>query len=129
MHSEKISYIAEIYASREDFIPCRNLCIPRRFYVLLKFMHRERISYLAEKSCILRRFHTLLKFTHRENIFMPRKKSCTARKGNRVSQEKCLPIGINCILYFDKRKHQRSMEDDIKRNISTASTLIYVNIK
>ena len=31
MHREKISYLAKIYASREDFIPRRNLRIVRRY--------------------------------------------------------------------------------------------------
>ena len=36
-----------IQASREDFIPRRNLCITRGFHASLKFVHREKISYLA----------------------------------------------------------------------------------
>ena len=41
-HCEKISYLAEIYASREDTIPRQNLYIARRFHTSLKFMHHEK---------------------------------------------------------------------------------------
>ena len=80
MHREKISYLTEIYASREEFIHRRNLHIVRRFHISQKFMHREKISYITEiyasredyiprkNSCITRRFYASLKFTHRERI-------------------------------------------------------------
>ena len=46
MHREKISYLAEIKASPEDFIPLRNICIARRFHPSQKLMHHEKISFV-----------------------------------------------------------------------------------
>ena len=79
MHREKIQFLAKVYISQEDFIPCgiyasledfiprKILCIARRSNPSQNFMHREKIPSLA-------------KLAHRGKIFMPCKQSCTARK-------------------------------------------------
>ena len=91
MHREKISYLAEMYASQEDFIPCgiyaswedfisrKILCIARRFNPLQKFTYRKKISYL-QQFIHREKIQSLAKFAHRGKIFMPRKQSCNARK-------------------------------------------------
>ena len=48
---EKISCVAVNFASREGFIPCRKLCVMRRFHTSQKIMHHEKISYLTEIMC------------------------------------------------------------------------------
>ena len=80
MHREKIQFLAKVYISQEDFIPCRIyvsredlipckiLCIARRSHPSQNFIHREKIPSLA-------------KFAHRGKILMPRKQSCAVRKG------------------------------------------------
>ena len=67
-------------ASRKDIHTPQNLCITRRIHASSKFMHREKISYLAETHAsredpmphqnlyVARKFHTSLKFMQRERI-------------------------------------------------------------
>ena len=44
------------------------------------------------------------------------------REGNRASQEKYLPIDINCIFYMERLEVERIIKDDIKK-ISTMHQL------
>ena len=76
MHREKISYLAEIYALQEDFIPCG-------IYELREDIHaRKRSCIESQYSCITGdnasrvNIHVSQKTMHRESIFMHRKLIC-----------------------------------------------------
>ena len=65
IHASRIN----IHALREDFIPCR------------KFMHREKISYLAEMYASQEDFipceiHASLEIHASREDFIPRRRSC-----------------------------------------------------
>ena len=47
------------------------------------------------------------------------------REGNRASQEKYLPIDINCIFYMERLEVERIIKDDIKK-ISTMHQLLFI---
>ena len=136
MHHEKIPCLVETYASRENIIPRKNLCITRRFHASSKFIHCEKIVYLAESYASGEDSMPRWKFMHRERIsclaesyasredFIPRRNlritgrySCPQEgmhswKGNRASQEKYLSIHINCtLLFLIKANIKKSIED------------------
>ena len=80
MHCEKISCLAESYASREDFILCRNYVSREDFIPRRNYASREDIFMLRRNLCITGRY-SYPEIMHHGKIFMPCKKSCTARGG------------------------------------------------
>ena len=152
MHDEKISCLVKIYTSREDFIPRWNLDIARRIYTSLEFVHHKkdpclvgnhelRVNNYARREefipCqnlyIARRFHALLKVMHREKIHTSRKftyrgKIFIPRKRTYMDKERAIPIHWPRLHYAISYKstHQKSIEDNDKRNINIASSFIYV---
>ena len=71
---DKISYLVEIYALREDFIPHRNLCIARRFYSSQNFMHHEKIP------CLVEIYASREDFMPCRNLRIARRYSCPTRR-------------------------------------------------
>ena len=85
MHREKISYLAEIYALQEDFIPCRIYELREDIHAPQNITHPESIFMYRRRSCIesqyscivedhasLVNIHALVKIMHHELIFMHR---------------------------------------------------------
>ena len=145
MHDEKTSYLAEIYTSREDFIPRWNLCITRRIHASLK-------SHALQKSCIasqqlytMRRIYASSKFAHCEKIlflaesYASREDSYLA--GIYVSREyihapqedihgerksSIYPSTSTTFFISIKENIKKSIKDNDKRDINIASIFIYL---
>ena len=92
--SHKLCTARRFHVSQKLYIPRRYSYLVGRFHTLQEIMHRQKISYPARNH------------TSRENIHAP-KERMHYHKRNRASQDKYLPLNINCILYFDKSKHQK----------------------
>ena len=72
VHREMILYLAEIYESREDLIPYRNLCITTRFLYLEEIMHQDKIFMPHRILCITGRYSYPAKnHASREDIHSP----------------------------------------------------------
>ena len=48
IHREKISYLGQMYALQEDFVPCGTYTLWEDIYALQKIMHRESIHASRE---------------------------------------------------------------------------------
>ena len=105
-HIEKISYLAQIIASRADFITRRNSCIARRFHTSQKCMHHEKIS------CLVENYSSREDFIPHRNLCFTGRYSCPARSHALPEKEivhpkrNIYPSASTAVFYFDKSKHQ-----------------------
>ena len=88
MHREKISYLTEMYASKEDFIPCGINALREDIHALQKIMHRGQFMHRESIHASRVNIHATLINIHasRVNIhasredFIPRRNVCIARR-------------------------------------------------
>ena len=139
MHREKISYLTEIYASQEEFIPCRIYAFVGIFSCPAKD-HASRFNFHALGEdfiprwnlCIARRFHIFRnlciarRFHPSQNLRIAGWYSCPARNHALPEKELCMPREIftpqhQLHLYLAKVNAKRIIENNEK--ISTLHPL------